>query len=187
MNRARPRTAHALGPNGKEAAASGFMIISTCGNYWLLQVEDMKIRGKWTPALNLLGGKKGYHESIMEAAMREMHEETGANSNARIREIVDRMLPMPLPDGTPCVYVPESKYFVFVVTAELADMELLRHEYATAFCGKTSADLVKGDYTRAATRLVVARLSKKGGGVPCESLPCKVELKGFLREWACLA
>ena len=188
----RIRKQHARGPNGEEVAASGVVFFDPATGHALFQKEDMKTRGgEWTPALAMIGGKLGPGDrSILAGAKREVLEETGASSVPAIGALVGRML-LSLSDGSPvvCFYVKESKYLVFVATAGVADMELLSLEYAEAFGGKTSADPItgtKGDYTRAATHLVVANLSKGGVTLPCGArpLPHKVELLGFLREWS---
>ena len=123
-NGGRSRKHHAPGPNGMPLAAAGFMIISKCGRYVMVPIEDMKTNGKWVSAMAILGGKVEEGETMEEAANREALEETGANVNDLVKAAFERVLPAKLPDDTPVdyVYVPESKYFVVLRTAELADM-----------------------------------------------------------------
>ena len=181
----RRKKQHALGPEGQEVAASGIFFFTRMPDgrrRGLFQIEDMKLGKVWTPALSLFGGKLNSGEGILLAAIREFREETGASSDPAIRAHVEHLL-RPLSDITPkSFYVPESKYLVYAEEVNEVDaLEQLPRLYADAFGGKTSADLVDGDYTRAATRLVVMDLEDIAG--LCDSLPVKVELQGFLREF----
>ena len=176
-----PQKQHAQGPNSQPVAAAGFVFYCTTTGKCLFQIEDMKdMKDKrWIPALSLLGGKLNPHESIFEGAVRECGEETGAKFSARILTLLESILPLS-EDGLRTVYIPGSKYLVYVVpVADPSALRLLTQLYADAFKGKTSADLVPGDYTRAATGLVLLGLSDVVGS----SLPRKVEFQGFFREF----